>query len=229
MLKPIIFLTVINTFGSFHWCFGMVLNYKWTASINDDTALANSLETSSSSSSKCCSMCQKTKIIQEQFSKYPQFLGRKKLSFGLLSVRQQKNNSSIEICVPLPFLNISLLTFGRPKTHSFSNNHMSEVITEIPILGGMLTCRCHDRENVDKNDNQSLGMLQFEYLQQQNKKSQIGKMKTRIVNYKPAIAGCAPLNRVRKLFYLSLQRPIHAYVMWRFHQDCQKSVCEPLQ
>jgi hypothetical protein len=45
---------------------------------------------------------------------------------------------------------------------------------------------------------------------------------TRLVNYRPAIAGNPPVSRLRRFVYLNSQRYLHAYVMWRFHDHCFK-------
>ena len=255
-------LTAVFTFifilihGNISRCLSLRINYNWNASINSGTGIASSLESSSlaltnieASSSGDGGRRSARTDIQEIFSKYPDFLGKKSLSFGLLSARKNSQekisetdligdsmNGRIndlallttpqdvtEICLSLPIVNISLLTFGQPQTRRFSEVNIHHVVTEIPILGGLLACRCRDSDSDNNGAEQDFGRLQFA-LQEGNNNLQATTIETRIIDYKPAIAGCAPLNPIRKIAYLSLQRPIHAYVMKRFHHYCHENI-----
>ena len=255
------------------------IHYKWDASLDKTNGIASSIETSSkklllhndeiikqtSPSSTSPSSSYKTMLrqrIQDGFCKYPDFLSRKSVSFGLLSsknikcfknneddVLQRKtigkntmypttysaNGCRRSIQISIPFINFSLLEFGKPVTKVHQSRSNSNVIdhttiqTKIPIIGGLLSCY-HDR-----CQNNDLGHLEFELVSSLCNTSNnsninedngqnvlnIATIQTQIVNYRPKIAGCtAPLNPLREKIYMGLQRPVHAYVMWRFHLHC---------
>jgi len=125
-------------------------------------------------------------------------------------------------------------------------NRTTIVVTQIPIVGGLLVNN-KNRKRVSKLSNdddgtrtqQSLdhGSLRFEFQQDvafstststatdddtrdgdDRHQIQITTgLKTQIVGYNPAIVGDAPVNPIRKVVYLSSQRLVHAYVMYRFH------------
>lgn len=254
---PLGILLMIDSLNS---CHGINLNYQWNASVNDKTGLATSFEQSSISISTATndvsssSIPPTSKKISEIFCNYPTFVCKNSLTFGLLKrkkcIQNIKNiNSSSNgynhdkkqarimegaSDLLLPFVNIPILTFGQPTSTSFTrrsgHNHNVEVITEIPILGGILACNenCNHHDNV--GEKQYNGRLQFKYnysLEQGKDVDTLnnGVMETRIIEYRPAIAGCcAPLNKHRITVYLSLQSRFHAYVMNRFHRHCQKLI-----
>jgi len=250
------------------------LNYQWEASIDNKTGLASSKETSYASflqnEKKLFKNHQKIKA-EEVFVKYPQFLGSKEVLFGLLTTRsdipddsdnelkkckdektdvkeKQKsklcNNDYHEICLPIPFVTIPFLKFGRHKTKFRSRMKQKGrvVTTDIPIVGGLLTCSYPDKQNSTSRKKHCItefshGKLRFKYTQQELLPSLIqrmhgkvkptcspgriiaSKLQTQIIDYRPSLAGEGlPLNPMRKMLYLSLQRPTHAYVMWRFHK-----------
>lgn len=254
--------SILNNSNSIH--------YKWDASLDTTNGIASSIETSSKKlhndkivpqpSSSISSTLQR---IQDGFRKYPDFLGRKSVSFGLLSsnkntkcfkndefgILRRKNmeanldNGCRSIQISIPFINFSILKFGKPIiTRMYQSKSGGDIIdytiqTKIPIIGGLLSCY-HDQ-----CQNNNLGHLHFEcrlsvsFLYHNGGNSSnnkltsmseeiqpilnIARIQTEIVNYKPKIAGCTvPLNPLREKIYMGLQRPIHAYVMWRFHLHC---------
>lgn len=219
------------------------IDYKWNASLDTtSTGLASSFETSSKKirNEKVSSFATSADKIRETFLDYPRFLGRKSLSLGLLTRRNLgiKHNNFISsntiedtttttttsICLSLPFVNLALLKFGDSKTNISSGAKAGSfsVRSIIPIVGGLLSCQCGSNSSNYNTATNNLGHLQFDYFLT-NKGNGVNAViiETRIVKYKPKLAGCLlPLNKSRQMLYLGIQRPIHAYVMWRFHRHC---------
>jgi len=96
-------------------------------------------------------------------------------------------------------------------------------VTEIPILSGCLVNRRKLTNKSDRNESTYYGSLRFEFQQDVSTtdKDDLHQvttgLKTQIIGYTPAIVGDAPVNPIRKVVYLSSQRLVHAYVMYRFH------------
>jgi hypothetical protein len=214
--------------------------YKWHSAIDNATGLASSIETTNllnndgtirqviqrfhdyeDMNGRSC--CEKVRKI---FAEYPEFLKKKSLSFGLLATKKKKSTGVKEVCVPVPFIKKRpLLIFGKGATDSFtissSTKNTTQVVTEIPIIGGILNCNCQGNNSDIIHNN---GRLRFEYIHEQGTNTVTSQMITSIINYQPAIVGCAPHKNIRKDIYLCVQSPIHAYVMWRFHHHCIQEI-----
>ena len=202
------------------------VEFRWNADLNSATGLANSYESSSLPRTNFNHDILST--LEEQFVAYPQFLGRRKVLLGLLVAKpgvQDAGNKppTTQICDAL--FGVNLLTFGEPKTSTFhekivddSGNYIANkgVLSSIPVLGGLLAC-CVGDEASATSSKERLGELRFQLTQ--NAKHGL-RIETRMVDYRPSIAGMPPVDCLRKSLYSSSQRLMHAYVMWRFHNHC---------
>jgi hypothetical protein len=50
------------------------------------------------------------------------------------------------------------------------------------------------------------------------------QLTSRIIEYRPWLAGPAPVSPVRRWMYLSTQSVFHAYITWRFHNEWEASI-----
>jgi len=222
-------------------------NFQWSASVDSTSGVASSLEESlwhSSLSKKRASLLKFSKqtriLASEIFESYPHFLSLKKVTFGLCSVK--KNDNKVDHCIDLYctlFKRVTLLSFGRP-TKSFYNSKESAsqqhygVVTEIPILGGCLVNnRIRKVKDEESTNPYYYGRLRFELIIQdlakegnKNEFPYTARLKTQIIGYKSAIVGDVPVNPLRKLTYLSTQRLVHAYVMFRFHAYASSQIID---
>lgn len=111
------------------------------------------------------------------------------------------------------------------------------VLAKIPVVGGLLVCNTNKDRTELKTKRQKMDMgnkygeiwLQVTLPQrdraarEQNGYADI-EIETRLVDYRPSIAGIPPIGSVRRLLYRHTQSYLHAYVMWRFHNHCYKNI-----
>ncbi len=183
--------------------------------------------------------------VKELFTSYPQFLGLRKCLLGAFKAKpscslgdKEDPESLVATTQICDFLfGINLLTFGQPTTVTYRSRKKNEniegsysieneVVTDLPVIGGLLACRKRGRKS-------SYGLLRFKFTQtceilpDVEGKSQASqelievlRLETRVIDYRPALAGFPPVGKMRKSLYTSTQRLLHAYVMWRFHNHC---------
>ncbi len=196
--------------------------------------------------------------VKELFTSYPQFLGLRKCLLGAFVAKPscllgEKGNpesliATTQICDFL--FGINLLTFGQPTTVTYRSRKKNEkiegsysieneVVTDLPVIGGLLSCRNGGRKDGkisctgSGSPHSSYGLLRFKFTQTceilpyedgnpqaSQELIETLRLETRVIDYKPALAGFPPVGRMRKSFYSSTQRLLHAYVMWRFHNHC---------
>ena len=184
--------------------------FQWSGSLDSKTGLANSIERSEIAHNSNIETIQCR--AHELFSNYPKWLVRKRVTFGSLCLRERA------ICDSL--FGSKLLIFDSfPSYDEESENSVGKKVHFLlPISGGGLANRGDNRQS---EADFSFGSLQFT-LTESNSKNQetqpVLELETRVVGFKSAIAGSAPVGKVRKLIYLSSQRLVHAYVMWRYHR-----------
>lgn len=220
--------------------------YQWEANLHRSTGVATSFEQSIFKLSTLTSTLSASKdsqkniiiILQEIFSRYPKYLSRPSLTFGLCKTSSSSllpSSSSITNNLQSSILHLNLLSFGTPRIIQSSSDNVNIICcVEIPIVGGLLA-----NINIDcKEEVEDNGCLRF-ILQQQSKttpqSTNNNQQTTTIVittqiagNYRPTIA-CGtsssssssrlilPISKFRKLVYCSTQRMVHTYVMWRYH------------
>ena len=181
--------------------------FQWSGSLDCKTGLANSIERS-----EMINNVETVELIQrrahELFSNYPKWLVRRRVTFGSLFLRERS------ICDPL--FGSRLLTFDSPFYNE--ENPRNKVEMFLPILGGILT---NEEDPQQSEENNSLGSLHFKLtvIPSKNQATEsLLELETRVVEFKPALAGSAPVGILRKMIYLLSQRLVHAYVMWRYHK-----------
>ena len=99
---------------------------------------------------------------------------------------------------------------------------------DYPIIGGLLATT--PKESNSPND---YGCIRFSLVEEkvqdpfQSHPTQYHVyLKSEVVDYTPAIAGCAPVPSFRQILYCNSQPFVHAYVMWRYHRRCRNIVNE---
>ena len=173
-------------------------SYQWEANLHRSTGVATSFEQSifkSSTSTLSASKDSRQKniiiILQEIFSRYPKYLSRPSLTFGLCKTSSSlllPSSSSITNNLQSSILNLNLLSFGTPSIiiQSSSSSSKKKLLkdtkycqsinsmnddddnvtiiccVEIPIVGGLLAHNIDCKEEVEDN-----GCLRFTFLQQQ--------------------------------------------------------------
>mmetsp|Transcript_18995 Transcript_18995/g.31503 ORF Transcript_18995/g.31503 Transcript_18995/m.31503 type:complete len:201 (+) Transcript_18995:16-618(+) len=167
--------------------------YRWAASIDRSTGIAQSCE---SSRVPATSRLSQQPSVEDVFSLYPQWLSTFRISMGLLTTKKQADGST---SLQDRLFGLHLLEFGKHKCTDANT-------VLIPINGGILA---------RSDDGRNYGGLSFSLRQE----GEI--METAIYHgYRPTIAGKAPVSCVRAWTYRSTQSLLHAYVMWRFHGYC---------
>ena len=219
--------------------------FQWIASLDAKSGIAESLETSTSflSESRLLREISDPSALRDKvrqiFYNYPYWLCNAGVTFGFLKARvvdlygvdeffaseRERNliiastrtktnnscNSAVQICTSI--FGIDLLTFGFSNRVDNKDEKIKNGATsvEFTVVSGLLAYKPAQGsirfdayitdESLDCNSKQTNGIL-FE---------------SRVVNYRPAIAGASPVNPVRRLLYLTTQRYVHSYVMYRFH------------
>jgi hypothetical protein len=166
---------------------------------------------------------------RDELAKYPEFLGRKHLFFGLLTTKKTVNDTGdITMKVCDSFFGINLLAFGKTSFQSGMRQRdglSTVVLARIPIVGGMLVCQ--DISNHNSNIDDDLGEICFRLTHSKSNEPQRNdqiELESRVIDYKPAISGLPTVNILRRTLYMNTQRYVHAYVMKRFHDHCYESL-----
>lgn len=172
--------------------------YQWKANLHRSTGVATSFEQSIFKSSTSTSTLSASKdsqniiiILQEIFSRYPKYLSRPSLTFGLCKTSSSSSllpsSSSITNNLQSSILHLNLLSFGTPRLIQSSSSSSKKKLlkdtkycrqsinsmnddnvdiiccVEIPIVGGLLA-----NINIDcKEEVEDNGCLRFTFLQQQ--------------------------------------------------------------
>ena len=175
--------------------------YQWEANLHRSTGVATSFEQSIFKSSTLTSTLSASNysqkniiiILQEIFSRYPKYLSRPSLTFGLCKTSSSlllPSSSSITNNLQSSILNLNLLSFGTPSIiiQSSSSSSKKKLLkdtkycqsinsmnddddnvtiiccVEIPIVGGLLA----NTNKIDcKEEVEDNGCLRFTFLQQQ--------------------------------------------------------------
>lgn len=192
------------------------LHFKWTASIDRSTGIATSLETSIVPL-KCnlCRAVSKTpsNTVESVFARYPTWLASWRVTFGLLRaipIEDKRKSRQIAICDSV--FGVKLLSFGTGRFRvARKAKSDKEYNMLIPIVGGLMAL---------PSSKGSSGALSFSLIQCCEGSAAL-RLETAVTNdYRPTIAGEAPVSRLRASFYRSTQSLLHAYIMWRFHHYC---------
>jgi len=228
-------------------------DFKWEAGVDTQSGLAYSLERSRTTSTinfdgsigDVISKCKK------EFMDYPQFLARRNVMFGLLRANKSSRDESGQSLTTMicdPILNMNLLSFGVPSinvTPLSRSNKIRQycVLAKIPIVGGLLVSTYNNKEKSQfkttkvsskRHIGEKYGEIWLQLtlserlrkvVHEQNDCANI-QMETRVVDYRPSIAGMPPIGNVRRFLYRHTQSYLHAYVMWKFHNHCYKNICK---
>jgi hypothetical protein len=185
-------------------------DFAWQASLDRATGLAASKETSqlqlkhkTPSKPMLARLCDQivrqhklSKCSTEFVSTWTKFLCSGPVTLGFFqAIKDDKGFSSLQPrWLPLP-----ILKFGEIRRRHYN-------AWEIPIQGGFLS--------LTGPRNNTRGKLTFQVHQKHDRVC----LQMNIVDYRPWLAGQAPVPLVRKSLYLSTQSIVHAYITWRFHQ-----------
>jgi hypothetical protein len=185
-------------------------DFAWQASLDRATGLAASKETSqlqlkhkTPSKPMLARLCDQivrqhklSKCSTEFVSTWTKFLCSGPVTLGFFqAIKDDKGFSSLQPrWLPLP-----ILKFGKIRQCHYN-------AWEIPIQEGFLS--------LTGPKNNARGKLTFQVHQKHDRFC----LQTNIVDYRPWLAGQAPVPLVRKSLYLSTQSIVHAYITWRFHQ-----------
>lgn len=230
-------------------------NFQWKASVNTISGIAYSTETSlvyvpsyqPTSCSSSITEIPSTRLKKFQlkakkiFESYPYYISSGQVSLGLLrssnSIKSSNNKDdncyfptgqwSNVISLRDRFLSINLLQFGECQSTLINTFKRTEVLCEIPIVGGLLAYKGRS-EDKESSTPREFGALQFKLIEKppcgSDKDESVMIFETRILSYKPALCSSVsgpPIHPVRKMLYLYTQRYVHAFVMWRFHGWCR--------
>eukprot|EP00979_Chaetoceros_neogracilis_P004885 scaffold844_cov268-Chaetoceros_neogracile.AAC.27 len=169
-------------------------DFTWEANLDCNSGLASSLETSR--------LLKLDKVIErdasfsrarDELAQYPEFLGRKRLFFGLLTTKKTVNdNGDITMKVCDSMFGINLLAFGETSFQSGMRQRdglSTVVLARIPIVGGMLVCQ--DISNHNSNIDDDLGEICFRLTHSKSNEPQRNdqiELESRVIDYKPAIS-----------------------------------------
>jgi hypothetical protein len=220
-------------------------SFTWEAAIEPTTGVATSRELSRikiQRNSLQDSVIQQTS--KDLIASWADFLCQGRITFGLL----QTKHDSIAGTASLHFRGfpkLSIMTFG-------SVQQRQPYQWELPIMPtswlalpnddhhphyfGCLRFECKpvkthrlDSETIVVTHNESGGrqevdeplLLSTPTLLHQHDL----ELESQIVDYRPWLAGKAPVSRVRKFIYMHTQSQIHAYVTRRFHTAWREALC----
>jgi hypothetical protein len=174
--------------------------FKWSASVDRKTGLAQSQETTyPKRTSEGRYDSDQAKKIAQRFLDYPKWLCKGSVTLGLFKAvpsSAERSSSSCGWDVRLKGTGTSMLALGQPSKRGN--------VVQFPLQGGLL---------VAANN----GCLRFAVTDH-------GVIETNIVNYRPSICGKSPpITAFRAAVYGRTQTLVHAFVMWRFHRYCQSA------
>ena len=182
------------------------LAFHWRGSIDCKTGLADSVERSeirtNSNLERIQSRC------YELFYNYPRWLVQRRITFGFLTLKEGS------ICDSM-FGSRLLIFDSPPYIEGFGN---TSVDFSLSVLGGSLV---NEKGEHAREEDTSFGSLYFALHNKipQNKDTLSSfELETRIIQFKPSLAGSVPIRMIGKTIYLYSQRIVHAYVMWRYHK-----------
>ena len=219
-------------------------SYAWEAAIDRGSGLASSTETSfAPKRSRLYRLLggeyeevAVQRLANHLFADYASWLARFSVTFGLFKAVPVAGGG-FEFQTRL--LSLNLLTFGKPcatKLNLETKNQEGKIIRSsqctitIPIIGGAMTLIPVEEKRSWKSQNAgalkctltarhapaSLSSKDGQKKEQQTSCSMV----TRLVDFRPRLAGGPPVNPFRAGMYLSTQSLVHAYVMWRLHRRC---------
>jgi hypothetical protein len=172
--------------------------FKWSASVDRKSGLAQSQEISYPKSSEGHYDNDNAKKISQRFLDYPTWLCKGSVTLGLFKAVRSSAEQSGGPCwdVRLKGTGTSMLALGLPSKRGN--------VVQFPLQGGLVVAA-------------NQGCLRFAVTDH-------GLIETNIVNYRPSICGAKPpISAFRAGVYVRSQTLVHAYVMWRFHRYCQSA------
>jgi len=181
-IPVLILLSLILTLISFVTCIPNhhpKIKFHWSASLNTDTGIANSYESSIIETRTT------SKKMHNIFSYYPNFLSLPSVSLGLLRTEDTtttlpKSKDDDIINIRDSIFGLNLLSFGKPKfikdgsspqklwkeygNDSNSNEHDSGTMIssgEFPIVGGLLSSTIINKSSIKEKQQQTNGCMRF--------------------------------------------------------------------
>lgn len=208
-----------------------IRDFRWDASVNKRTGLAQSIETSYSTPFASRNISFHITSLKNAFENYPNFLGLNNIVPGvrvMYSNCDEKGSMLTRSYVRDVVFGVKLLEFGTPKSTLQKSKGLQ---TYLPIMGGFLVQKPFEkREGIQKKKKKKIknfGYLEFTATCENDKNdpsNHTWMITTQIIDYPPRIAGPAPVCSIRKELYLKSQSILHAYVMRRFHSYCHKVI-----
>lgn len=207
-----------------------IRDFRWNASVNKRTGLAQSIETSYSIPVASRNISFYISSLKNVFENYPNFLGLNHIIPGVRVMHSncdEKGSMFTTTYVRDVVFGVKLLEFGTPKS---SLQRSKTLKTCLPILGGFLVQKpFENREAIYEKPKKlkNFGYLEFTATCENYKNdpsSHTLMITTKIIDYPPRVAGPAPVCSIRKELYLKSQSILHAYVMRRFHSYCHKVI-----
>jgi hypothetical protein len=194
-------------------------------------------------------------VIEEVFCSYPEWLASPKVTFRLLracpvdnlrdaksfrlsrkeggrhdfsTLRPHARQSIKGVSICDGILRMNLLTFGEARSKIVIKHGCGSrfLIVDFPVIGGLLAVTGAASSRRDD------GFVRFVLIQRKNASRRwrcVGIESQICGNYRPALAGAAPVHPLRKALYLSSQSLVHAYVMWRFHGRAASRMIESIE
>jgi hypothetical protein len=124
--------------------FKLPFKFSAKAELDSKTGLATSFE--SSTYTRHLKSTNLHLEAEKVFAFYPKYVGLKRVCFGALKAKEVAGGDNgeekhVHLCLPLPFVKIPLLIFGAPVTTKSKVQTERRIVTEIPVVGGLLACK----------------------------------------------------------------------------------------